>query len=341
VSTPPFPRPPRPVADVCAEDQGALAQELAKAWALALIAAQPLERSAGMPFAELCREAPVLCAQILRALGSDAELTALREGEHAALVARVGELAGAHELPSALAAAESLRSVIWRGLTGSLEHLDAHRVAELADRIAHIFLLITMALLTGPGERRSSETPSPVAAPEPVLGATQIEIHDARSEGPGAWIRSISAQLEQQSQSRAPFAVLLIEVIGIERLRHVEDPVILGRLVGEVQSSLRGELYGPDEITRESEGRYWLLAPGLDHTEATALAERIITRVRHTVSHRGAPVEVAVGIALYPQDGSEASELAASADTRLFAARAAGLSLAPRDAADSGPEFTL
>ncbi len=155
----------------------------------------------------------------------------------------------------------------------------------------------------------------------------EIEIRDVRGEeGPGAWIGSIGRQLECHEQDFSPFAVLLVELIDIERLRHAEPLEELSRLMGQVEDALVRELRLVDSLTREGPGRYWLLASQTGETGAQMLAERLARAVRSSVNHRGTPLEVAIGIAVCPDDGRQASALAAHADVGLYAARAAGRS---------------
>jgi GGDEF domain-containing protein len=166
--------------------------------------------------------------------------------------------------------------------------------------------------------------PTAAAGPQAQAGP-QIEIRDERSaEGPAAWIESIGRRLERHEQDRAPFAVLLVELVDVERLRHAEPAEELARLIDQVEDALARVLRPADSLTRERSGRYWLLAPQTDGPGARVLVERIARAVRSSVSHRGTPLEVAVGVAVCPEDGQRASELAAHADVGLYAARAAG-----------------
>lgn len=161
----------------------------------------------------------------------------------------------------------------------------------------------------------------------PRKARPQIEIRDERSaEGPAAWIDSIGRRLQRHEQDRSPFAVLLVELVDLERLRHAEPAEELSRLMSLLEDALARELRPADSLTRERPGRYWLLAPQTDGPGAQTLLERIARAVRSSVSHRGTPLEVAVGVAVCPEDGRRASELAAHADVGLYAARAAGRS---------------
>jgi GGDEF domain-containing protein len=178
------------------------------------------------------------------------------------------------------------------------------------------------------------ETPS--APPEPGAQAVQeIEIRDERREDtrperahdvdePSPWIGAIERRLERYERDRAPFAVLVVELVDVERLRHAELPGEMSRLMGLVEAALSGELRPADSLTREGPGRYWLLAPETDSSGARALVERLASAVRNAASHGGAPLEVAVGVAVCPADSSRAAALAAHAEIALYAARASG-----------------
>jgi hypothetical protein len=153
----------------------------------------------------------------------------------------------------------------------------------------------------------------------------EIAIRDERSgEGPAAWIGSIGTQLERFERDTLPFAVLLVELAEIERLRREELSEELSRLAELVEQALAAALGGwSGSLTRERPGRCWLLAPETDRAGAVRLAERLVGAVASRVSHRGTPLEVVIGTAVCPDDGREAAALAAYADVGLYAARSA------------------
>jgi GGDEF domain-containing protein len=179
----------------------------------------------------------------------------------------------------------------------------------------------------------ASERPLPdgdgVEPSAPALDGTEIQVRDERiEEGPAAWIRSIGRELERFAADGRPFAVLLIELLQAERLRRSDPPEEVARLAGQVQRTLESELWSLSEpagasLTREAPGRFWLLATGVEAPRVRALAEQIEHAVRRSVSHRGEPVQIAVGTAVCPADGVQAAALAAHADVALYAARSA------------------
>lgn len=167
---------------------------------------------------------------------------------------------------------------------------------------------------------RSCEPPSPVG---PDLPPVEIAARDERrNEGPAAWIGLIGAQLERFEQDRVPFAVLLVELVDIERMRRAGHADELARMADQMERALTGALAAwAGSFTRERPGRCWLVAPETDVVGAELLAERLERALAARSSHRGASLEVALGTAVCPQQGREASALAAHADLGLYAAR--------------------
>jgi len=154
--------------------------------------------------------------------------------------------------------------------------------------------------------------------PSPLMRAGEIEIRDVRgTEGPAAWIGSIGGQLEQFERDHVSFAVLLVELVDRERL--ARGAGALDRLEREIS----GALGARGSLTRERPGRYWLVMPATDRGAARQLAERLGGAVSTGSADLAARLEVAVGIAVCPDDGRQASTIAAHADVDLYADRSA------------------
>jgi GGDEF domain-containing protein len=161
---------------------------------------------------------------------------------------------------------------------------------------------------------------------------SEIAIHDVRrEEGPAAWISSVGRMLARHSEDHLPFAVLLVEIVDVAHLERSETPHDLHGIVAQVEGALGRGMRDTDELSRETLGRYWLLAPDTNGTGARMLAERLAQLVRGSTVHRGVPMEVAIGIAVCPEDGIEAPMLAARADLGVYSARATGRSVARTD----------
>jgi GGDEF domain-containing protein len=316
-------RRPHPVADV---PPAALADghAPAKGWLLALVAARPLRDAPALPMPDLARDGPALCAAVLRAVGSDAELRRLeRGGDLAGLAARAGELAGAGGPAAAAAAVAAMRGALWEALTATMAPLDAATTAALAERLAFVCDAVAAAVLSGVPASPGAAAP-PAAAPSPGAAAPDdavaaFRVHDAR----GDW----QAAVERLAAGARPFALLALEVDDAPRLAAADAPGA-AEAVGRVEQAVRDELRPGDVMGREDDGRLWVVAAELGASGARALAERLADAVAAVAPVRGAPLTVSIGLAPSPAGGADRDELIARVDESLYAARAAGLPIA-------------
>lgn len=336
---------------------------------------------AAVPLETLIDQAPTLCAQVVRALGSDLELDRLMGvGSRAdsAVARRLAVVCGALDELEAIAAVEALRGVLWEALRDELCEPSARLVGDACDRLAYVcaeMLAPALAAMPALGAGRVAEDgaerdveaggrdpheppargqsgasqgsgkavivderaqPGAVSLESelvrehegpssglPGLAPVEIAIRDERrDEGPAAWIGLIGAQLERFERLRAPFAVLLVELVDVEQLRragHVEE---LARMADQMERAL-GDALGAwaGSFTRERPGRCWLVAPETDVAGAELLAERLARALAAPSSPRRVSLEVAIGTAVCPEQGREASALAAHADLGLYATR--------------------
>ncbi|MFZ2113767.1 MAG: diguanylate cyclase [Solirubrobacteraceae bacterium] len=179
-------------------------------------------------------------------------------------------------------------------------------------------------------EQEQTAAQQPLASVEPIQ--PEIEIRDVRrEEGPSAWVSSVGRLLARHAEDGLPFAVLLVEIVDVARLERSETPHDLHGLVAQVENALGRGMRATDRLSRETLGRYWLVAPETNGTGAQMLAERLARLVRTSATHRNVPMEVAIGIAVCPDDGTEAPALAARADLGVYSARATGRSIAHTD----------
>jgi hypothetical protein len=189
-------------------------------------------------------------------------------------------------------------------------------------------------------ERPLSWDESPPVPPRARAG--EIEIRDERREqGAVAWIRSIGRQLERFERDGLPFAALLVELGGVERLPRLESATL--SLAGAVEQAFAAELRASPStvaaassgaVTQERPGKYWVLAPETDRAGAERLAERLARAAQASMGWRSSSLEVAIGTAVCPDDGREAAALAAHADVGLYAARSAARAARPAASVD-------
>jgi GGDEF domain-containing protein len=199
----------RALAELPLEDLTGRTDELARAWVVALIVSRSPSAIGEIPLEDLARDGPRLCAQMLRALESDAELERLTQpppdpGRDAPPSAKMlAGLAGAGDVRSVVAATEALRGVLWEALLAELrrpvfDRSDAHLLADLADRLAYVCAMALAAALSAtlPGDpdipartgvvvAGGGERPPPPPGREPVRppgprGGGEVVIIDER-----------------------------------------------------------------------------------------------------------------------------------------------------------------
>ena len=310
-------RQPPPVADV---PPAALAdgQAPAKGWLLHLLAARPLHDAPAIPTAELAREAPALCAAMLRAVGSEALLPRLRHGgDLAPLAARAGAMAGAGSAAAGVAAVAQLRAALWEALMATMAPLDTATTAALAERLAFVCDVVAMATVGAAGR-------SPEPAGIRVRDAREHDAADAEAALDADW----RAAVDRHVRDGRGFALLAVEVDDATRLLAADADGVAAGALGRVEAAIRAELRPGDVMGREDGGRLWIVAAELGASGGRALAERLADVVAAAATLRGAPLSASIGIASSPRDGTDPVALAARADEALFAARAAGVPLA-------------
>ena len=173
-------------------------------------------------------------------------------------------------------------------------------------------------------------------------------------EEPAAWIALIASALEQFERNRRPFAVMLVELLNVDRSPVGGRAGELPRLTRQIESAFTQALEGiggrpAASLTAERPGRYWLLVPETDRLAAQALAERLVRtfvpvgaaagradpaeqyfaalsmqKSPLRATQNGAALQLVVGTAVCPENGQQAAALAAHADVELSALRAAG-----------------
>ncbi len=157
---------------------------------------------------------------------------------------------------------------------------------------------------------------------------------DARPDGlatdrdEGSWQSAVARRLERHAQDGTPFALLAVEVDGLERLRASQADDEVDVLLEAVERALAGEIRPADQLLRVQPGQYWVTAPDTGRAVARLLGERLAEAVSGVGVHRWVPLGVSVGVAVCPDDGTDADGLSAHADQSLFAARAQGTPVA-------------
>ncbi len=306
------------------------AHSVAKAWLIELVAGCTLDEAAALPTAELAREGPGLAAAVLAALSDDTALRRLAPGGNLDwLSGRAASLAGATGAGGAVRACEALRRATSSSIHAS-GRLDAATTADLADRLAHVCALLAEAAAghaSGEPAAPRADAGVPEGAPE-VSRAEPPEPGVARQADPGSWEAAVQRRLERHAQDGSPFALLAIEVDGLERLREAQKEGEVDELLEAVERALAAGLRPADQLFRAEPGRYCVTAPDTGPAVGRVLAELLAESAGVAATHSGVPLTVSIGVATCPEDGEDTVALAERADQAMFAARAAGTPVA-------------
>ncbi|HEY2182362.1 MAG TPA: hypothetical protein VGH09_11870 [Solirubrobacteraceae bacterium] len=151
----------RPVADAPVDALLAQADELARRWALALIATRPLQEIAELPLGDLARSGPALCAALVRALASGEALARLTGG------VAVAPAVGTRSAGELVGDIDTLRSILWDATLQQLNDPPTRLVADLADRLSYVCATAIAAILEAPAETAGVPATARVAAGPP------------------------------------------------------------------------------------------------------------------------------------------------------------------------------
>jgi hypothetical protein len=190
-------------------------EELARRWAIALILERPLAEMADVPLEDLARDAPGVCAQVVRALDSDVELEriAASEGSRGRSGAAPAVRLGALDARATVEHIEALRGVIWEALIAMLDNPSARQVADLSDRLAFVCSTLLAAALGESAAMTAHETlreapPSPrgevlYTAPQSAPGRRGVALIDEFEDAVAQSPRRADAEAERERRARA------------------------------------------------------------------------------------------------------------------------------------------
>ena len=334
-------------------------EALAKGWLLTLIAGAPLASAGNLPAAAMAREAPALCDAAIAALASDEALARLEPGgDLQPLAAHAGSMTGATDPSGVVASLAALRSSLWHAVADELRSPEPTLVAALAARLARVCDAIAAAVFAGAAaaETRPAMPEPPATAPqvESVEDLAEEAAPDAGDDGPrlavvpppavpadvfptlasgpapadASWATAVVGRLSRLLAERGSCAILAVDLDDAERLLAADVRGEAAAAIERAELAIHDALRPGDTAVAERPGRVWVVAGDTTIEAARTLAQRIIEAVAATGELHGAPLRASVGLATSPTDGDDAASLIAHADEGVFAARAAGVSLA-------------
>lgn len=121
----------------------------------------------------------------------------------------------------------------------------------------------------------------------------------------------------------AQAALLFIDLDRFKLVNDMQGHAAGDALLCEIASRLRMHLRSEDVIGRLSGDEFVLLLPGHSDAQAIAMAQRLLDSIAQPFVHHGMQYrpQARIGIALYPEDGSDISTLLGHADQAMYAAK--------------------
>jgi diguanylate cyclase (GGDEF)-like protein/PAS domain S-box-containing protein len=138
----------------------------------------------------------------------------------------------------------------------------------------------------------------------------------------------VTQAARQATREKGRFVLMFLD---LDRFKDVNDT--LGHDIGdlllvEVAQRLRAVVRDVDTVSRIGGDEFVLLLPGAEQEAARALAGRTLQALTAPFDLRGHVVAISasIGMAVFPEDGTDATELLKNADTAMYQAKAAGRS---------------
>ena len=122
----------------------------------------------------------------------------------------------------------------------------------------------------------------------------------------------------------APFAVLVGDLdrfkLVNDRLGHAAGDETLKSVAGVLDETTRGQ----DRAARLGGEEFAVLATDADAEQARQAAERLRERIEAAFAGSPVPVTISLGVAVYPEDGTDSDALMLAADRALYHAKSSG-----------------
>ena len=130
--------------------------------------------------------------------------------------------------------------------------------------------------------------------------------------------------LQEASRTRAPVAVLMLDIDDFKRVNDVHGHGVGDELLRLLADVLRGTVRPDDVVCRLGGEEFAVVMGGCDGADAVRVAERVLERLGAVDFPAVGVLTVSVGLALGPEHASNPRELAACAEAAMMTAKAQG-----------------
>jgi len=204
--------------------------------------------------------------------------------------------------------------IVYKGKVLAVLNLDAFSDPEAFDgesrEVAEAFAVQVAAMVHEAGHRRFLER---AALTDPLTGLMNRRAFDAR----------LVAELARADRMNYPLALLIMDLTRFKEINDRFGHPVGDRALYRVAQALTRVLRGTDLLFRWGGDEFAVILPYTDHEGALAAAQRYAEAVS-TVCQGSVCLGVNVGVAVFPVDGADASELLRAADGRMYRAKSEG-----------------
>jgi len=143
----------------------------------------------------------------------------------------------------------------------------------------------------------------------------------------GAWQEEAEREIVRANRDRRPLAVLLADLDNFKEVNDRHGHLVGDEMLRAVAEALASGLRSYDLLGRFGGEEFTIALPNADHVEAGQIAERLRQQVAAaalSVGDEVVHVTVSIGGAILGSEGTDLTDLLATADAALYHAKAAG-----------------
>ncbi|BBN59569.1 hypothetical protein HVMH_1163 [Hydrogenovibrio marinus] len=139
-------------------------------------------------------------------------------------------------------------------------------------------------------------------------------------------IKRLTKAISQAEENHKNVAVLFIDLDHFKNINDTLGHYVGDKMLMEVGRRISDLLGAEDQLGRQGGDEFIAVMPNADESEAAHMAENVLKSVAFEMSLENLNLQItpSVGIAIYPQDGSDAGSLLKNADTAMYQAKSDG-----------------